>query len=100
MFPIFSSQMFPNVLQQEIVNYLNICQDAEVLQFFKKASKKIWMIKNSKKEIHTYGDYKYWTVNSVLHREYGPAIKGVDESFYIGFYLNGQRVYHLPNLIK
>ena len=68
--------MFPNVLQQEIVNYLNVCTDINILQYLKKANKKIWY-KHSKKEIRIdeYFHFKRYYINGVLHRDekYGPA---------------------------
>ena len=94
--------MFPNVLQQEIVNFLNICQDEYVIKHksFIKATNKIWL-KNSKYTvtnkifnvwkckisrvnglIHSINDQpaivfedgeKHWYYNNVLHREIGPA---------------------------
>jgi len=70
--------MFPNVLQQEIVNFLNIIHDDNILKHFKfsKCKRKIWN-RNTVYEIkkdQRYG-FKEYFVNGIIHRneEEGPA---------------------------
>jgi len=84
--------MFPNVLQQEVINYLDICQDDEILKhsFFIKSSKNIWL-KNSKHEFvyDKYHQRKEWSVNGFCHREQedGPAIEYKNGNMH--WYKNG-----------
>ena len=90
--------MFPNVLQQEIVNFLNICEDDKILKiyFFTKAIKKLWL-KNSIRDqengkIQKYLNgitYKSWVINGKNHREDGPAIEYSDG--YQEWFINGKR---------
>ena len=85
--------MFPNVLQQEIINYLNVCEDQKILtnKYFSKAIKKIWM-KNSKCECIVgedwNGTYKQWKVNNILHRDCGPTYECSDG--YKSWHQNGK----------
>ena len=75
--------MFPNVLQQEIINFLDILEDENVLQcqkFTQNISKEtaalrknIWLKKNSNREIKVGLNIKTWSTNGRRHREDGPA---------------------------
>ena len=72
--------MFPNVLQQEVVNFLNVCEDQKILKnkYLSKAIKKIWM-KNSKCH-HTvgndhFGKHVSYFINDIQHRDNGPAFE-------------------------
>ena len=96
--------MFPNVFQQEIVNYLDICEDDNILKnlYFKKTNKKIWN-KNSRTTVQWKKWknilMKTWLVNDKIHREDGHAIEWTDGELH-WFINNGRHREDGPAIIR